>query len=126
VAVNAIDEFGRFLVQSVRDAAIQSCDRRLQPNADSLISRRWRDASTNSPADFVRVLIPDIVDDALFYLLQAIDQGVLRISFRAVDGTEVDLVEDGLGELSGSYAGNPGWRNMYSGERFPDDFSDLL
>jgi hypothetical protein len=58
-------------------------------------------------------------------LLQAIDQGLLRLSFTSANGEIVDLAEEGLGELSGWYMGSGGWRASYSHERFVDDFSDL-
>ena len=73
-----------------------------------------------------KILIPDIVDDTIFHLLHAIDQGVLRLSFTASNGKTVNLPEDGLSELAGWYMGtNDGWRGTYSKERFVDDFSDL-
>jgi hypothetical protein len=65
------------------------------------------------------------VDDTIFYLLQAIDQGSLRIAYTASNGKVVDLAAQGLGELSGWFAGSGGWRETYSKERFVDDFSDL-
>lgn len=121
-----IEEFAKILVQKVRDAAIQSSDRELQPNAGSPVAARWRDASQHSmPDEFAEVLIPDIVDDTVFYLLNAIDQELLHLKFVSSSGKEVDLIEDGLGELSGWYMGSGGWRAMHSEERFVDDCADL-
>jgi len=40
-------------------------------------------------------------------------------------GREVDLTEEGLGELSGWYMGSGGWRAMFSKERYEDDFADM-
>ena len=62
-------------------------------------------------------LIPDVVDEAVFFFLQAIDEGLLPIKYVGKSGSEVDLAKEGLGELSGWYAGNGGWRDMFSGER---------
>jgi hypothetical protein len=45
-------------------------------------------------------VIPDVVDDAVFSLLHAIDEGFLRIKFVSSSGKEVDLTEEGLGELA--------------------------
>ena len=70
-------------------------------------------------------MIPDCVDETVFALLQAIDQGLLRITFTGANGEKIDLTEEGLGELSGWYMGSGGWRKMYSKERFNDDCSDL-
>jgi hypothetical protein len=65
------------------------------------------------------------VDETIFYLLQAIDEGSLRIAYTAGNGKVVDLAAEGLGELSGWFMGSEGWRAKYSKERFNDDFSDL-
>jgi hypothetical protein len=119
-----IEEFAQVLVQQVRDAAIQSSDRRLRLNASSPVAKRWRGALSGATPDaFPKVAIPDIVDDALFYLLQAIDQGTLRLSFSASNGRTVDLCAEGLGELSGWYMGR-GWRDVHSKERFYDVLDD--
>jgi hypothetical protein len=106
-----IEEFARILVQQVRDAAIQSCDRQLEPNAKSPIAKRWRNRVENAkPESSASVIIPDCVDETVFYLLQAIDQGLLKVSFSASNGKIVDLAADGLGELAGWYMGSGGWR----------------
>lgn len=73
----------------------------------------------------VRVVIPDVVDEAVFSVLQAIDRGSLRLKYVAMNGREVDLTDAGLGEMSGWYMGSRGWRAMYSTERFFDDLADL-
>jgi hypothetical protein len=117
-----IEEFGRLLVQHVRDAAIQDGDRRLAEDAPSPIARRWREVLKGAKPGIAETLIADCVDDALSCLLRAVDQEVLRISFRASNGKIVDLSEEGLGELCGWYNGSKkGWRTMYAKERFVDD-----
>ncbi|CAN5831456.1 hypothetical protein BH11PLA1_BH11PLA1_01560 [soil metagenome] len=68
-------------------------------------------------------LIPDVVDDTIFHLLDAIDQGLLKMSMSS-NGKTVDLAAEGLGELAGWYMGN-GWRNEYSEERFTNICSDV-
>ena len=121
-----IEEFAKTLVERVRDASIQSNDRALLPTARYALAKRWaKAASQEAPEDFARVVIPDIVDNTIFYLLQAIDQGSLKLAYTASKGRVVDLTEQGLGELSGWFAGSDGWREMYSKERFVDDLSDL-
>ena len=72
-----------------------------------------------------KMMISDCIDEVLFYLLQSIDQGLLNVSFNAANGKQINLPEEGLGELSGWYMGSCGWRPQYSEERFSDDFSDL-
>ena len=119
-----IEEFAKILVEKVRDAAIQSNDRSL--SAEHVVSKRWKEAATNGPPEaFAKVLIPDIVDDTIFYLLHAIDDGLLKLSFTASDGKTVNLTTEGLSELAGWYMGSGGWRAQYAKERFVDDFSDL-
>jgi len=121
-----IQEFARLLVQNVRDSAIKSCDMQLQPNANSPIAKRWREAKINSKIDNLpEMMIPDCVDETVFYLLQAIDQGILDLSFKSVSGKVVNLSKEGLGELSGWYMGSGGWRSEHSEQRYIDDFADL-
>lgn len=118
-----IEEFAKMLIEKVRDAAIQSNDRTL--TEEHVVAKRWKDTAAGPPEAFAKVLIPDIVDDTMFYLLRAIDDGLLRLSFTASDGKTVDLSTEGLGELAGLYMGSGGWRAQYAKERFVDDFSDL-
>lgn len=117
-----IEEFAKRLVNHVRDAAIQSNDRALLPTARYELARRWKQAAGDgSPEDFARVIIPDVVDDTLYYLLQAIDDGSLKLTYTASNGSAVDLTTDGLGELAGWLSGSDGWIETYSRERFADD-----
>ncbi len=119
-----IDEFAKILIEKVRDAVIQSSDRCL--NEQHVVAKRWKEAAARgTPEAFVKVLIPDIVDDTLFYLLRAIDDGLLKLSFTASSGKTVDLSTEGLSELAGWYMGSGAWREKYAKERFVDDFADL-
>jgi len=70
-------------------------------------------------------MIPDSIDEAVFQLLHAIDEGLLRLKYVSDSGREVDLRIEGGGELAGWYMMSGGWRAMFSNERFVDDFSDL-
>ena len=121
-----IEEFARILAKEVRDRAIQNCDRQRRTDAHSPLAERWRAvADTGDVTTAADILIPDCVDETLFCLLQAIDQGVLRLEFNASTGRAIDLVNEGAGELSGWYMSTDGWRGKYSMERFVDDFADL-
>jgi hypothetical protein len=121
-----VEEFGRILVRQVRDAAIRSCDLQLDPSSRAPVAMRWAAAlATGTPEEIAQTVIPDSVDEVIFYLLQMIDQGVLQLSYTSEEGEVVDLSEVGLGELSGWYMGSGGWRARYSEQRFVDDFSDL-
>jgi hypothetical protein len=121
-----IEEFGKKLVEWVRDTSIRSNDSALSSAARHAVAKRWAKAARDEPPEgFARVLIPDIVDDTIFYLLQAIDQGEIRLRYTASNGTVVDLTEDGRGELSGWFVGSESWREKYSNARFVDDCADL-
>ncbi len=116
-----IEEFARALVEHVRDLSIRSNDGALSGTAQHAVARRWREAANHSPDQFARTIIPDVVDDTLFYFLNAIDNGHLRLSYRASTGKTIDLNSAGLGELAGWYVGGDDWREKYSHERFADD-----
>ena len=118
-----IEEFARELVRQVRDAAVRNCDALLQPQAKSPEARRWKQLGA-SPSD-LRIVISDIVDETVFCLLHAIDEGGLRLKFVSSRGREINLTEGGLSELAGWYMGSGGWRAMFSQERYVDDFADL-
>jgi hypothetical protein len=121
-----IEEFAKTLVQQVRDATIKSCDSLLRANAVHPVTNRWRETARDGNLESIAtVLVPDIVDDTIFHLLLAIDEGHLKLSFTAANGRKVELPKDGLGELAGWYMGRGGWRALYSEERLIDDFSDL-
>lgn len=116
-----IEEFARTLVQQVRDEAIRGCDLMLEPRASFAAARRWKGLDADAE---LRVVIPDAVDEAVFAILRAIDQGMLRLKYVASSGREIDLTEEGLGELGGWYMSTGGWRAMFSAERFTDDLAD--
>jgi len=75
-------------------------------------------ARSATPEEFRKVLIADIVDDAISSVLYAVDDGLLS-------GKVVDLNSEGLGELAGWYTGSDGWRAIYAKERFVDYVADL-
>ena len=118
-----IEEFARTLVRHVRDATVRNCDGLLQPQANSPVAQRWR--SLGASASDLGVIVPDAVDETIFSLLQAIDQGLLRLKFVTSTGREIDLTDEGLAELSGWYMCSGGWRGMFSEERYVDDFADM-
>lgn len=124
MAVPEVEEFAKLLMQHVRDKAIGSCDMLLDPSCNSVDAKRWREYQLSGRVDdLLREVIPDCVDTALFYLLKAIDEGILRISFKASSGRTIDLVEAGESEMAGwgAMGGADGWRARFSEERFSDD-----
>lgn len=121
-----IEQFAKVLITQVRDRAIQSCDSDLTTQSNGPIALRWRNKlNSGSSQELASEMVPDCIDETLFYLLNAIDSGALRLSFVATDGSVVDLTSEGLGELAGWYMGTEMWRAKYSKERFVDDFKDL-
>ena len=126
MASERLEEFARTLVAAVRDAAIRNCDMNLRPDARNPIAKRWR-AERGDPETFGAMLAADCVDATICALLRALDQGMLRLDYRAEDGTRIDLTDDGegRGERVGWYMGGPdGWRS-HSRERVFDDLTDL-
>ncbi len=111
--------FAEALVRSVRDRAIQNCLLRLSPQATEPTAKRWKGVLAQKDLDSVRnLIIPDCVDELIFYLLVAIDDGDIRLTFTCPDGHSVDLTDAGLGELAGWYVGGEdGWREQFSRER---------
>ncbi len=104
-------------------ATMRICNQTL--NLSRLNVGSWRRAGSHLRNLRVSRIPWDVVDEVLFYLLHAIDEGLLRLTFTASNGVAVDLTEQGLSELAGWYMGSGGWRAMYSKERFVDDFADL-
>ena len=113
-----IEEFGKQVVAFVRDLAIDNSDSCLEQNGRT--AQRWKAAKSLSPDQFARIIIPDIVDETLYWLMRAIDEGLLTLSYTASSGKTVNLTEEGLSELAGWYLGRDGWIGTYSKERFVD------
>ncbi|CAN5878765.1 hypothetical protein BH11MYX3_BH11MYX3_42740 [soil metagenome] len=63
------------------------------------------------------------MDEAVFALLNAIDEGQLHLLLKDVGGGTVDLTDEGMSELGGWYMGS--WRRSHSKEHFVDDFADM-
>ena len=123
-----IEEFANLLMEHVRDRAISACDVSRRPDSNGPRAIRWREKKKASEIDtLIADMIPDCIDEALFYLLYAVDEGLLQLSFKSSSGKMVDLVEAGESEMAGWYAGGgpDGWRAIFSKERINDDLADL-
>jgi hypothetical protein len=117
----AIEEFAKVFIERVRDRSIRNADRNLKPGAGGPVAARWEKLDTQTAL----TVIPDVVDEVIFCLLNAIDDGTLGLALlpRADGASEVlDLAEAGSGELAGWYAGTGGWMT-FSKERYVDDFA---
>jgi hypothetical protein len=65
-----IEEFAKLLVREVRDAAIESCEVALRPNAVNPVAKRRKEAARDENAgSIVSVVVPDTVDKTVSYLL---------------------------------------------------------
>ena len=117
-----IEELGKALVEQVRDRAIAACRTRLEPNAKGRKSQSWHRilAGADCGGALERVL-PDIVDETIFCLLDAIDHGSVRLASWEPGSEPVDLTALGLGELAGWYIGGD-WPQRYSAEPFVNPF----
>lgn len=119
------DGFGQRLVAHCRDASVWAAELPLKSTSESRRDKRWTSAAISAGGVVPpSVVIPDSVDTALSYLLIAIDQEMLGMSFSTARGESVYLPEDGQSELSGWYGG--AWRTWYSKERIEDldDFAN--
>jgi hypothetical protein len=119
-----IEEFARLLIKFVRDQAVKACDMHVRPGTKYPAALRWKAALSGAPDNLPDVLIPDCVDETVFKLLSAIDEGALQILFRTSSGALVDLTEAGQGELAGWYIGSDSWRKTYSEQRVYDYTAD--
>jgi hypothetical protein len=123
---SSVDEFARRLVETVRDLAIDSCDQLVGGVGRGVLGARWREQlGAPSAREAVSELIPDVVDQVLFHLLDAIDNGLLPLAWKR-DGTFEDLADAGQGEMAGwLMAGKGGWIDQYSARRHFDPFEGL-
>jgi hypothetical protein len=117
-----ITRFVRLLVQLVRDRAIDECDRLLDGGLRGPRGERWqsygRDATTR---EALRTLIPDVVDDTLAQLLNAVENDLLPLAWQRADGSLValtDMYRDGM--VGPFMDGTEGWRGLFSAKRFFD------
>src|SRR2546430_1006618 len=90
----------------VRDRAISEADRLACGEIRGPSGERWRALiAESSPQEVLRELIPEIVDQTLFQLLDAIDNGALPLVWRAEDGSETSLQDLGSSEMAGWLVG---------------------
>jgi hypothetical protein len=112
-------QFAELLMRLVRDKSIASCDALAAGRIGGASGRRWRELlSDDQTRDVVRTLIPEIIDEVLFYFVNALDADDLPLAWRRDDGSYVDLYELGGSELGGDLMVSDGWRAKYSSQRF--------
>ena len=120
-----LDRFARLLIELVRDRAIIACDQLARGTTRGPGGERWRRVVAEESAhDALESLTPEIVDQTLFQLLDAIDNNLLPLLWEAADGSHLTLRELGRWELAGRLAGGE-WPRRFSAERFHDYWKDL-
>ncbi len=122
-----LQEFAERLVRLVRDRSIVACDRLATGESRGVLGERWHDVLVSDVARHaLTALIPDIVDQVLFELLNAVDNGDLPLGWRGADHSFVALEEIGYGEMSGwLMMGAGGWLERLSTQRFFDPHANL-
>jgi hypothetical protein len=121
-----LDRFAAALMGRVRDRAIYECDRLASGTMVGPSAVCWRELFEGDARQAVESLIPEIVDQVLFELLNAADNGELTLGWRGEDGVFVPLDELGLGEMAGCLMGSEeSWRARFSAERFHDPLAGL-
>ena len=113
-------------MRMVRDKAIRACDELVAGNVRGLSGERWSEVlKTEEIRSAIKYLLPDVVDETLFALLDAIDNDKLDLVIASTSGNSAALTAKGMGELAGWLMGSGGWRSQFSAERHFDDFKDI-
>jgi hypothetical protein len=121
--------FAELLVRLVRDRAIVACDKLAADDVRGTRGEYWQALAADPAArDTASALIPEVVDEVLFQLLDAVDNGKLPIAWRgSEDGSWVSLEELGQGEMAGWLTmGKGGWLDSFSGQRHVDHLAACL
>jgi len=120
-----LDTFARLLMQLVRDRALVAIDAYIAGSMRDAQGKRW--ARLEGPVkEALHELVPDVVDQVLFELLAAVDEGELPLIWDdPVRGLQ-RLEEVGMSELAGLlWYGEGDWRDTYSAQRFNDYLADV-
>ena len=120
-----LQRFAQLLMTLVRDQAIEACDRLARGEIRGPSGERWRSVMAAVPAQRALLeLIPEIVDQTLFELLDAIDNNALPLIWQAEDGSQMTLNELGSWEMAGWLAIGD-WPRRYSAQRHHPHLADL-
>jgi hypothetical protein len=120
-------EFARRLVHLVGDRAIAACDRLAAGEMRGARGEHWRSVVADATVRHALTgVIPDVIDEVLFELLNAIDNNELPLGWQRADSSFVALEELGKGEMAGWLTmGAGGWIEEFSTQRFNDYSVDL-
>ena len=109
-----IDEFGKKLIEQVRDPAIASREVLENPYSKDPVRMSLNQFDKKCVEQVLDILVPELIDGTLFRLLRSIDGGDIKLLYVADDGQTCDLEADGLAELAGWLNGEDGWIERYS------------
>jgi hypothetical protein len=123
--VTNVESFAEQLMRTVRDRSIVASDHMLSKDMETMQKQRRRPLNVDEVKKVMLALVPNIVDQVLFELLHAADNNDIALAWRDDRGGIQQLNELGMGEMAGWFMGSPGWRNMFSSERFNDDSAGL-
>jgi hypothetical protein len=115
-----LDAFAEALMRLVRDSAIASSMALASGEVRGLAGDRWRALAVDARTrEALRELVPEIVDQTLFSLLDAIDNDRLSLAVQGSAGTWLPLADLGLGEMAGWLAGGD-WPRRFSTQPWHD------
>lgn len=121
-----LDGFARRLVRLVRDPSIREFDLAIDGRKRGLAGERWRHLESSPDLrEALRAAMPEVVDEVIFRLLMAIDNGELPLAVEDGDGQFADLGELGKHELAGSYLPPGGWVVAYAEQRYVDPLAGV-
>jgi hypothetical protein len=121
-----LKKFAEALVREVRDQSIASCDHLVAGHIKGPLGARWKAFTNGDERAALTALVPDVVDQVIFHLLDAIDNDKLPLGWRRADGTFAALGELGECEMAGRYMmGKGGWLDRFATQRFFDPLADL-
>ncbi len=109
-----IDEFGRKMIELVRDPTIDSAEVLKNKFSKSPARLKLNAYDEKTVQEILDIVLPDVIDDTIFHVLNALDGGGLRMIYQSDSGNACDLDEEGMGELAGWLFGDEGWIKSFS------------
>ncbi|GIH10186.1 hypothetical protein Rhe02_82530 [Rhizocola hellebori] len=116
-----LQRFAELLMRLVRDQAISNLDVYAAGRIGGAIGEHWKMVLADPACrDAMLELLPEVVDEVLFQLLNALDNGDLPMAWRCEDASYADLYDMGRSEMAGEFLGTDpdGWRVKHSQQRF--------
>jgi hypothetical protein len=122
----SVERFVHQLIEFVRDKSIHGLDLLASGTMRGPSGQYWNQFISNEQVrEAVLALIPDMVDEALFNLIDAVEKELLDIAIRDDDGEYRSLCDLGKSEMAGNYAFARIWIEKYSQQRYVDYNADI-